>query len=92
MMLINRQYCIAVLLILLLSHAALTVHVSTHVPNDQTNCDYCAGHADPGHAISHFFDELPPSTALSFVALAAASVPHATTFLTYRQRAPPTLI
>ena len=92
MMLINRQNSVAVLLVLLLSHAALTLHCSAHVRIDQSNCDYCTGHADPGQAISRSFIEDPPLTAFNAVALADAPVAPATMFATFRQRAPPALI
>jgi hypothetical protein len=89
MMPIKRQNNAALLLVLLLSHAALTLHVSTHIPIDQNNCDYCAAHADPSHAITPSIAHLPLSAALELVAPAAAPLPQATTSFSYRQRARP---
>jgi hypothetical protein len=92
MIAINRQNCIAILLILLLSHAALTLHVSTHIPVDQNNCDYCAGHADPGHAIAPAIARIPLSNSQDSVVPVAALLSQAKPFHSYRQRAPPTQI
>jgi len=88
----NRRRQIALLLILLLSHAALTLHVSTHVPIDPTKCEYCAGHANPGHAIAYAGSELLPPTAIEFSAVGLPDTVQFTTPVVYRQRAPPSLI
>jgi hypothetical protein len=90
MIAINRKNSVAILLILLLSHAALTLHVSTHIPIDQSNCDYCAGHADPGHAITPTIAHIPLSVSQDSVVPVAALLSQARPFHAYRQRAPPT--
>jgi len=89
---INRKDCIALLLMLLISHAALTFHITTHNFVDQTSCKFCSGHADPGHAI-------PPSTGESLRPIphriGVDSVPHIARVAepkSYRERAPPTFV
>jgi len=89
---INRQNCIAVLLIVLLSHAALTFHVSTHVPADQSNCDYCGGHTDPTQADVSQQTQVLPSTKVRFDIPAVATIRRSTSFIPFQQRAPPTPI
>jgi hypothetical protein len=89
MVLFTRQSCIAVLLILLVSHAAVTLHVSTHVSIGQASCDYCEGYSTHSHAIVPATDEFRPSAALSFELPAILPLVGATARHSYRQRAPP---
>lgn len=89
---INRQDCVVLLLMLLISHATLTFHVTTHNLADQTSCKSCAGYADPAHAV-------PPSTAESLRPMpgeiGVESAPPTARVAEpnfYRERAPPTLV
>jgi hypothetical protein len=89
---INRQDCIALLLMLLISHAALTFHVTTHNFVDQTSCKFCSGHADPAHAI-------PPSTSKSLRPIPhrvsvenTSHIARAAEPKSYRERAPPPFV
>lgn len=47
----NRQRCISVLLLLVLSHAGVGAHVATHSQTDLAECELCAAYADPSDAI-----------------------------------------
>lgn len=88
---INRQRHIALLLVLLLGHAALTFHVSTHIPVDPSNCEFCAGNADPGHAIAFAISEVKLSTAVEVSFASESFIVRPADFVAYRERAPPTL-
>ncbi|MGH8194525.1 MAG: hypothetical protein ACREQ8_09020 [Woeseiaceae bacterium] len=85
----SRKNCLLLLLVLTLSHAALTLHVSSHVAADQQNCQICAQHSNLAHAI-------PPAAATPW--LPAGDAPETFTETTslrahlvtpYHQRAPP---
>jgi len=86
---IRHDNCIALLLLLLVSYAALTWHVTTHMPADRVNCEVCTGHANPAHAVPPAMAELPELCAFTDVAdYVPAIVPivHPTPC---RQRGPP---
>jgi len=85
----NRKQCFLLLLIVLVSHAALTIHVGTHVAVEQQNCQLCTQHTNIAHAV-------PPSVAYSLdighYAPDASTRPalvHPAEIRPYRQRAPP---
>lgn len=52
----NRNRCLLVLLVVLISHASLTLHVNSHVAAEQRTCDLCTHY-------SNFEYASPPSTA-----------------------------
>ena len=88
----NRQDCVALLLVLLISHAALTFHVTTHIAVDQTSCKTCVGHGNPAHAI-------PPSTTVPLRPLALevgveniSPIARVATPNSYQERAPPAFV
>jgi hypothetical protein len=89
---LGRQTCLAVLLLLLLSHAAMTLHVTTHAGIDRSNCEYCSGSVNPAHALASSATELP------WLAAAGIAVERVTTALRvvrpmhYRERAPPAVL
>jgi hypothetical protein len=89
---INRQNCLALLLLLLLSHAALTLHTTMHTFVDQTDCEFCSGHANPAHAIPvSAADLLSPNTfELSFHY--GVRAPRVAQLTLYRERAPPIFV
>lgn len=85
----NRKNCLLLLLILVLSHAALTLHVSSHFAADQQNCQICTQHSNLAHAV--------PPTVATFQ-LPVGYAPETLTEITrlpadvatpYHQRAPP---
>lgn len=87
----DRKNCLLLLLILMVSHAALTLHASSHVANEQQNCQICSHYSNLNHAI-------PPAVASSLLPdrYAADTVPEITCVSVaatthYRQRAPPYL-
>jgi hypothetical protein len=88
----SRPNCLALLVLLLLSHAALTLHVTTHIPVDQTKCEYCAGHAKPAHALPAPQAELARSFAVAIEFVQAAPVPRIARQIKYRERAPPVFV
>jgi hypothetical protein len=89
---VSRQTCQALLLLLLLSHAALTLHVTTHIPVDQTTCEYCAGHANPAHALVAPQIELPRVDAEAADSERGTIVPRVARPVHYRERAPPAVV
>ena len=87
-----RYNCLALVLILLVAHAAFSFHVTTHIPVGQTSCELCTGHANPAHAIPPAAIELPRLIAFMigfdyFPLAARAAEP-----TPYRQRGPPASI
>ena len=89
MLTVTRKQWLLVLLVVLISHAALTIHSGTHLAVDQQNCELCTQHANLSHAV-------PPAQSLSFAsgqdAPEIAPEPHtipAVPRTSYRQRAPP---
>ena len=85
----RRYRCFLLLAILLISHAGLSVHVSTHASADQPACEMCAGHTNPAHAIpaSSFVLQVPDAEELAFEpAIAPGSFAAA---VACRQRGPP---
>lgn len=89
MSLFNRQNCLALLALLLLSHATLTLHVTTHIPVDQTKCEYCAGNANPAHLIPVMMAEQPRPAAMAIESETATLAPTSTRQIHYQERAPP---
>jgi hypothetical protein len=88
----SRRNCLALLALLLLSHAALTLHVATHIPADQAKCEYCAGHANPAHALVAAHSDLPRLVTQSTEFEHAATVLRKARPVHYRERAPPVVV
>jgi hypothetical protein len=85
----NRNNCLLLLLIILVSHAALTIHVGTHVAVEKQSCQLCTQHVNLVHAV-------PPSVSLWFdlrqetpTAVSRPALVRHTEIHPYRQRAPP---
>ena len=85
----SRKLCLAILLSLLVGHAALIAHEATHIVDDVVECELCISHgaptAVPGTGPDHEFPNLPH---------AIATVDTGTTFAPrffapYGQRGPP---
>lgn len=89
MLSVNRNVCLALVLLLLLGHATLTLHVTTHIPVDPTSCEYCAGHGNPGHAIPSSTIEWSPPFLVASGSGYRAPVTRTPEIFSYRQRAPP---
>jgi len=89
---IKHHNCLTLVLLLLLGHAMLTLHVTTHIPVDQTSCEYCAGNGNPAHAIPTSASDLRPLPVFKFGAVDTARVARLAEFIAYRERAPPTLV
>jgi hypothetical protein len=85
----SRLSCLLLLLIVLVSHASLTLHVNSHVLADQQPCELCTHYSNFEHAAPPAF-----AIALTFAfyvpeqSVEAARVPAPRPSL-YRQRAPP---
>jgi hypothetical protein len=86
---LSRQTCLAVLLLLLLSHAAMTLHIATHISADRSNCEYCAGNVNPAHAIAVTVAELPWLTADAIDVERGAPTSRIIRPFHYQERAPP---
>lgn len=85
----NRKHCLLLLLVVLVSHASLTLHVNSHVAAEQQTCDLCTHY-------SNFECAVPPSAADVFPRTfdtpepVRAAVMHPAAETPYcRQRAPP---
>ena len=92
MSLFSRQKCLTLLAFLLLSHAALTLHVSTHIPVDQTKCEYCAGNVNPAHLVPVPMVELPRPAAMAIECDPESLPPTSIRQVHYQERAPPVLV
>jgi len=92
MMSINRQNCLALLLLLLVGHAALTLHTTTHTFGDQTDCEYCSGHANLAHAIPVSEASVLPPSAFEFDFHHTTRATRVAEFTLYRGRAPPIFV
>jgi hypothetical protein len=86
---VTRKQWLLLLLVLMISYAALTVHSGTHLALDQQSCELCTQHANLSHAVSpavsltfEFAQELPKSLS-DFAARPGSAI------LPYHQRAPP---
>jgi hypothetical protein len=86
---ITRTQWLLLLLIVLISHAALTVHSGTHLALDPQSCELCTQHANLSHAVpptvslsSEFARDVPETSGHAAAVPTAAIVP-------YHQRAPP---
>ena len=89
---LSRRTCQALLLLVLLSHAALTVHATTHIAVDPAKCEFCAGHANPAHALAAPQGDLPRLVAGCPEFEHTATVPHMARPVHYRERAPPVVV
>jgi hypothetical protein len=85
----GRKTCLFLLLILILSHAALTFHASSHVAAEPQGCQICAQYSNLGNAI-------PPAAATflrpaAYTPQTAPELPRlqAAALTPYQQRAPP---
>ncbi|MBT5032399.1 MAG: hypothetical protein HOM55_08920 [Proteobacteria bacterium] len=88
----NRCFCSALLLMLLISHAALSLHVTNYHSADLANCELCTGQANPTYAIPPSTSELLPSeTTFKVNTYYVASVVTTAALFSYYTRAPPTL-
>ncbi|MGB5346600.1 MAG: hypothetical protein WBN23_10585 [Woeseia sp.] len=90
--LLSRQYCLALSLLLLLAHAALTLHVASHMPVDQTTCEYCAGNTNPAHAPATAVSVLPRITVGTIDVNIAIPLARPARPSLYRERAPPVFV
>jgi len=86
---VNRHRCIALLLLIVVSHTAFSAHIATHVTGDQSSCELCTGHGNPSHAIPMSAFGLQPPVAFILEAERVHSAESALRVLYYRQRAPP---
>jgi hypothetical protein len=86
---VKSQGVVALLGLILLSHASLSLHIATHTPVDQSTCEMCAGHGSLAPAASPARIALPPLVAVEIrPESVAAALPAAATH-SYRERAPP---
>lgn len=86
---INRKNCIAVLLVLVVSHLALSAHVATHGADIQSSCEMCTGHGDPIHAAPPSLTSFDPVPNFLERLTPAQSQEPTTPVFDHRQRGPP---
>jgi hypothetical protein len=84
-----RNNYLSLLLLLLTGHVAMTVHTAAHIPVDQTICEFCAGHANPTHAIPPSTPELPLAVAIETGSDYSHPIPQLAGLISYQERAPP---
>jgi len=89
MQFINRKNCIAVLLVLVVSHLALSAHVATHGADIQSSCEMCTGHGDPIHAAPPSLASFDPVPNFLERLIPAQSQESAAPVFDHRQRGPP---
>lgn len=86
---LNRKHCLLLLLVVVASHASLTLHVNSHVAAEQQTCHLCTHFSGldyaPPPAAPDAFERtfVAPEPVQAAVFLPAADTPH------WRQRAPP---
>jgi hypothetical protein len=91
MHLIRRKFVIALLLTLVLSHAAVSVHAATHLSTDAVDCDLCSGFSNsPGVIPDYEMAQLPDYTAPFDSDHSAVSIPTQAVAAAY-PRGPPIL-
>lgn len=85
----TRKRWLLLLLVLMISHAALTIHSGAHLVLEQQSCHLCTQNANLSHAV-------PPSLSLPIEfgqeatrAWSGVATGTALALLTYRGRAPP---
>jgi hypothetical protein len=85
----GRKTCLFLLLILILSHAALTFHASSHVTAEQQGCQICAQYSNLANAIPPADATFLPSA--GYTPETAPEIPRlqAAPLTPYQQRAPP---
>lgn len=89
-MLFTDRKRVVLVVALLLSHAVLALHVSTHMAVDQVNCEFCSGEANPSHAVTPAIAGAVPAGAQSLPIDSHTPSPASAIEPGYRQRAPPT--
>jgi hypothetical protein len=89
MLSVVRNNYLSLLLLLLTSHVAMTVHTTAHIPVDQINCEFCAGHANPAHAIAPSTPDFPQPVGFETGSDYSHPVPQLAERISYRERAPP---
>ena len=89
MLSLKRQSFIALLLLLLLSHVALSLHITTHTPIEQSSCELCAGHGSLALAASPATILLSPLAAFKTLSASVHAAAPAAAIQSYRERAPP---
>lgn len=90
---LNRNFCFAVLLILVGSHAALSLHIATHVTTTGAVCQLCTGGSNPVVAIpAAVLPLVVPATEYTLNTDYAAAVASHTELSHCHPRAPPVVI
>jgi len=88
-MLAARRYRFLMLLLIVVSYAAFSVHTTIHTTDDLGGCELCAGHGDPSYAIPAS-PVIPDVPVANFVITEIESTTRSASLLVhYHQRAPP---
>lgn len=85
----NRHFCSATVLVLVICLGALSLHDTTHLQADVLNCELCSGQADLNHGISPPAGELLSDPLGSSDAEYLASDATTSELSPYQPRAPP---
>jgi hypothetical protein len=86
---VSRQFCLVVLLGLLVGHASLAVHTATHVTADSAHCDLCNSYGNASEALPDASGPELPRNAYSHAVVAEVGRVVERTVLSTRQRGPP---
>jgi hypothetical protein len=85
----NRQFCLALLLILLVSHVAVAAHAATHSPGELGQCELCISYGASTSAVAADDDQFLPLLGGSDPIQCSDIAVHSATILVAHPRGPP---
>jgi len=91
MRLLKATQCRVLLLALLISFTALTLHTSMHTQSDPQGCELCGGHVNPTHAVAAAPQFSIPVASPAIHAWLVPTTHQPEPFAAFRQRGPPVL-
>jgi len=85
----NRNFCLALLLILVVSHVCVAAHAATHVPGELGQCELCISYGNATAAIASYDDQDIPLVRGADPVQSVEEAVHSTTILVAHPRGPP---
>ena len=85
----GRHFCLALLLILVVSHVCVVAHAATHVPGELGQCELCNSYGNANAAIASHDDQCIPLFRGADPIQRVEKAVHATTILVIHPRGPP---
>jgi len=86
---VTRQFCLAVLIAFLISHAAFAAHIVTHPLADPADCQLCTGQSNAVPVSPVEPVALPPAPSVAVIVPTQPSLPAQPLRLVPGPRAPP---